>query len=55
MNLADYGYHVKALWFIAPKYFYIIWLSNLSTLSVPDEYYSKKHIMRNKFDIYVFI
>jgi hypothetical protein len=28
--------------FIAPKTFYIIWLSTLSMLSVPDEGYSRK-------------
>lgn len=33
--------------FIAPKHIYIIWISNVSTLSIPD--------FRNKFDIYVCI
>jgi hypothetical protein len=28
--------------FIAPKHFFIIWFSNISILSVPDEGYSRK-------------
>jgi hypothetical protein len=40
---------------IAPKHFKIIWLSNLSILSVSDEGYSKKHVVCIKSDMYVFI
>jgi hypothetical protein len=35
--------------FIAPKEFYIIWLSNLSTLSVPDEGFSRNALFPHKF------
>ena len=41
--------------FIALKDFKIIWLSNISILSLPDEGYSKKRVVSTKFDIYVFI
>jgi hypothetical protein len=42
--------------FIAPNDYKIIWLSNLSTLGVPDEGYTRHvSVMSNKFDIYVFI
>jgi hypothetical protein len=34
--------------FIAPKHIHVIWISNVSILSVPDEGYS-----RNKLEIYV--
>jgi len=37
--------------FIAQKHFYIIWLSNLSILSIPDEGYFRNV---SKYDIYVF-
>ena len=42
VTLVDFGYPVLALLILifAPKDFYVIWLSNLSTLSVPSEYYS---------------
>ena len=33
----------------------MIWLSNLSILSVPDEVYIQKRVVRTEFDIYVFI
>jgi hypothetical protein len=32
----------KPFGFLAPKDFYIIWLSNILTLSVPDEGYSER-------------
>ena len=37
------------------KVFYIIWLSILLIMRVPDEDYSKKRVVRTKFDIYVLI
>ena len=40
---------------LAPKTFKIIWLSNFLTLSVPEESYSRKGVVRIKFYIYVFI
>jgi len=35
--------------FIAPKHFKIIWLSNLSTVSVPDEGYSRFWYLRSYY------
>ena len=40
---------------LAPKTLKIIWLSNLSTLNVPDEWLFQKRVVRTKFDIYVFM
>ena len=37
------------------KIFQIIWLSNLSILSVPDESFFQKHVGCTKLDIYIFI
>jgi len=39
---------------LIPK-LYIIWVSNLSILNVPDEGYSRNGALRTKFDIYVFM
>ena len=41
VTIADFGYPVKALWLSTPKYFGIICRSNLLSLSVPDECYSR--------------
>ena len=43
----------RSVGFIAPKHFELIWFSNISILSVPDEGYSRN--VRTKLDIYVFI
>ena len=36
---------------IAPKDFGIIWLSNILTISVPDESFFQKRVVRTKVDI----
>ena len=55
MTIAEYSYPVLVLWFYCSKDFLIIWLSNLSALSMPDEGYYRNYVMHTKFDDYVFI
>ena len=46
----------RSFGFLVPKEFYLIWLSNILVLRVPDEGYSRnKCVVRAKFDIYDFI
>jgi hypothetical protein len=33
----------------------LFWLSNISTLNVPDEGYFRKRVMHTNFDVYIFI
>lgn len=47
MTLVDFGYSVSALWFYYSHFLFIISLSNLSTLSVPET------PVHTKFDIYI--
>jgi hypothetical protein len=64
-HLADFGYPVQNIWLILAILFRTFsfiasktlnyWFSNLSIMSVPDEGYSKKRVVRTKFNIYVFI
>lgn len=52
--LANFAYPVEVLWFLALKYCYIIWHSNLLMISASDEGYSRKRVVHTTFDIHGF-
>ena len=54
VTLTYFGYPVQALWFYCSQNLQIIWLSNISTFSVPDEGYSRNANLISTFLLYVF-
>ena len=56
MTLDNLGYPLRAFWFSCSKRLKrIIWLSNVSTLSVSGEGYTRSGVVHTKLDIYGFI
>ena len=53
--IADFGYPVQALQFLAPNDLCMTWLSNMLDLSVPGEGYSRKSVVCTKWGIYILL